>query len=196
MKTVWQEEPRKTAAQRALAELEGKERQTRVEIIPGLSLRQTSGEILVARLHYSAIPERNPEINPRWKQEERRAYTSQASWDREQEIIDEAGGGELVFADVLVTHWKKIVIEDPYWRPDPGWEVEGGFDHGKTNPTCLIRAYKDFEGTIYFAGEYYQPGKEIWQHAPEIKRMPFARNIARRSSLGCTSGAARTCSGS
>lgn len=102
---------------------------------------------------------------------ERKAYPSQAAWDREQEIVDEAGGGELVFADVLVTHWDKIVIEDPAWRPDPGWEVIGGFDHGKTNPTALLRAYVDFEGNIIFAGEYYMPGKEIWQHAPVIRRM-------------------------
>ena len=47
----------------------------------------------------------------------RRTYTSQSEWDREQEIIDEAGGGELVFADTLVTYWDKIVITDPAWRP-------------------------------------------------------------------------------
>jgi hypothetical protein len=39
-----------------------------------------------------------------------------------------------VFADTLITYWKKIVITDPRWRPDPGWRVEGGFDHGKTKP--------------------------------------------------------------
>jgi hypothetical protein len=96
---------------------------------------------------------------------------SQAAWDREQEIVDEAGGGELVFADVLVTHWKKIVIEDPAWRPDYEIVPEGGFDHGKTNPTCLLRAYVEFDGTIVYAGEYYQPGMEIWQHSPRIKMM-------------------------
>jgi hypothetical protein len=107
-------------------------------------------------------PDRDPERNPEWKQKERRKYTSQASWDREQEIVDEAGGGELVFADTLVSHWKKIVITDARWRPDPEWRVEGGFDHGKTNATALLRSYHDFDGTIIFAGEYYQPGREIW----------------------------------
>ena len=86
------------------------------------------------------------------KQQERRTYTSQAAWDREMEIIDEAGGGELVFADTLVTYWNKIVITDPGWRPDPGWRVIGGFDHGKTNPTALERAYVDYDGVIYFCG--------------------------------------------
>jgi len=77
-----------------------------------------------------------------------------------------------VFAETLLTWWNKIVIEDPRWRPDPGWVVQGGMDHGKTNPTTIERAYIDFEGTIYFAGEYYQPGREVWQHAPTKKNMP------------------------
>lgn len=145
--------------------------QTRLDVRPGVELRRTSGGIPVVRLHYTAHPERDPELNPGWKKAERRKYTSQASWDREQEIVDEAGGGELIFTDTLVTYENKIVIKDPRWRPDPDWRVEAGFDHGKTNATAMLRVYHDFEGTIYYAGEYYQPGKEIWQHAPQIKKM-------------------------
>lgn len=111
-------------------------------------------------------------------QQERRTYTSQAAWDREQEIIDEAGGGELVFAEVLRTHWNKIVITDPKWHPEECWRIEAGFDHGKTNPTALLRAYIDHEGVIYFCGEYYMPGKEVWLHAPEIRKMKDIDNIS------------------
>lgn len=123
------------------------------------------------RFHYSCHPERDPERNPNWRDQERRKYTSQADWDREQEIMDDAGGGELVFAECLRDLWDKIVIDDPKWEPDPEWTVVGGFDHGKTNPTALLRAYIDYEGNIHFAGEYYQPGLEVCEHAPEIKRM-------------------------
>ena len=49
-----------------------------------------------------------------------------------QEIVDEAGGGELVFVDTLVTYWDKIVIPGPAWRPDPEWHFEGGFDQLKS----------------------------------------------------------------
>lgn len=152
--------------------------QTPVEIQRGLTLRRTSGGIPIVRLHYSAHPERDPDFSPDWKALERRKYTSQASWDREQEIADEAGGGELVFADTLITYWNKIVITDPAWRPDPIWRVEGGFDYGKTNPTALERTYIDFQGNIIFCGEYYQPGREIWQHAPAIKEMADIRKMA------------------
>lgn len=152
--------------------------QTAIPVRRGLTVRRTSGGIPVIRHHYSADPSRDPEINPAWKQQERKAYTSQASWDREQEIVDEAGGGELVFADTLITHWKKIVITDPAWRPDPNWRVEAGFDHGKTNATALERAYIDYFGTLYLCGEYYMPGKEIWEHAPVIKQMADIRKVA------------------
>lgn len=146
--------------------------QTRVEIVRGLSLRRTRNGIPIARLHYSADPDRDPEINPGWKKTARLKYSSQVKWDREQEIVDAAGGGQLVFADTLLTHWEKIVITDPRWRPDPGWSVIGGFDHGRTNPTALEKGYVDFEGNILMAGEYYMPGKEVWQNAPEILKMP------------------------
>src|SRR5271166_5454889 len=90
--------------------------QSEVEVRPGERIRRTSGGIAVVRLHYSVHPERDPELNPDWKKMERKKYTSQADWDREQDIRDEAGGGELVFASTLTTYWSKIVITDPKWR--------------------------------------------------------------------------------
>lgn len=146
--------------------------QARVEIVRGLTLRRTKNGIPVARLHYTADPERDPELNPEWKKKGRAKYSSQAKWDREQEIVDNAGGGQLVLADTLLTYWDKIVITDPKWRPDPMWSVIGGFDHGRTNPTALERNYIDFAGIIIISGEYYMPGKEVWQNAPEILKMP------------------------
>ena len=162
----------------ALAKTRNAPPQTVIPIMRGLSVRRTKGGIPVVRLHYTADPHRDPELNPAWKQTERKAYTSQASWDREQEIIDDAGGGELVFADTLRTYWHKIVITDPAWMPDPRWRVEAGFDHGKTNPTALERCYVDYAGTIYLCGEYYVPGKEVWEHVPDIKKMADLRKIA------------------
>lgn len=152
--------------------------QETVAIRRGYTLRRTSGGIPVHRVHYSVMPARDPNLHPEWRKRERSTYTSQAAWDREQEIQDLAGGGELVFADVLVTYWKKIVITNPEWRPDERWRVEAGFDHGKTNPTAMERCYIDHEGVIIFAGEYYQPGLEIWQHAPNLKRMTDIHKIS------------------
>jgi hypothetical protein len=151
--------------------------QTALEVCRGLTIRRTQSGIPVARLHYSVHPERDPDTHPEWKAAERKLYTSEGAWQREQEIMDEAGGGELVFADTLVSHWDKIVITAPEWKPDPNCAVEAGFDHGRTNPTALERVYLDFAGTIYFCGEYYQPGREIWEHSPVIREMAETRKI-------------------
>ena len=158
-------------AAKALAETKKLPPQTAVEVRRGVTLRRNKGGIPIWRVHYKAHPERDPELHPEWVRGERPKYTSQADWDREQEIMDEAGGGELVFADTLVTYRNEIVITDSAWRPDPEWRVLGGFDHGKTNATALLICYIDFDGIIYIAHEYYQPGKEVWQHAPELKKM-------------------------
>ena len=82
-----------------------------------------------------------------------------------------------MLADTLISHRKKLVIDDPMWRPDQRWEVDGGFDHGKTNPTAFERSYIDFTGCIYMCGEYYQPGKEIWEHAAVLKQMADIRKV-------------------
>ena len=152
--------------------------QSKIEIVRGMHVHRTKGGIPVLSVHYSADPERDPQIHPEWKEQERRTYSSQAAWDREQEMMDEAGGGELVFADTLLTFWNKIVISDPSWRPSPYWRVEGGFDHGKTNPTALLRAYIDGDGVIYFCGEYYVAGREVWEHARDFRHMPDLNRLS------------------
>ena len=152
--------------------------QRALDVCPGLQVRRLTGGVPVLRVHYSVLPERDPKLNPQWRVKERKRYTSQAAWEREQEIIDEAGGGGLVFAQTLATYWNKIVITDPMWCPDPEWHVVGGFDHGKTNPTVLERCYVDDQECLYFCGEYYAPGLEVWQHAPQLKTMPDIRKLS------------------
>src|ERR1700730_13509009 len=162
----------KAKVYQVLAATKKLEAQAPLEVRRGLTIRRTTGGVPVIRHHYTADPSRDPELNPEWKQEERKTYTSQASWDREQEIRDEAGGGELVLADTLITYWNKIVITDPAWRPHPAWDaVEAGFDHGKTNATALIRGYLDYDEVIYLCGEFYMPGKEIFENAPVMRSM-------------------------
>jgi hypothetical protein len=41
-----------------------------------------------------------------------------------------------------------------------------------------VRAYIDYDGVIYFCGEYYMPGREVWQHAPALRDMEGIRNIS------------------
>src|SRR5207248_315206 len=72
----------------------------------------------VMRVHYSADPDRGPE----WVAQERRKYSSQGAWDREQEIIHEAGGGERIFAEVF-SHWSdRVIIDSGQFQPSPYWK--------------------------------------------------------------------------
>src|SRR5215471_17543014 len=84
--------------------------------IKGIMTRRTRQGIEVVRVHYTADPERDSE----WAKRERQKYSSQGAWDREQEIIHDAGGGERIFVETLVKHWSKIVLEDGFEIP-PRW---------------------------------------------------------------------------
>ena len=66
-----------------------------MDSMKGVTIRRTRLGVEVIPVHYTADPERDSE----WARRERRKYSSQAAWDREQEIVHKAGGGELLFAE-------------------------------------------------------------------------------------------------
>ena len=137
----------------------------------GLRLGRMPDHRAVYRVHYSADPERDAA----WVDRERRKYSTQGAWDREQEIIHEAGGGERLFADILERHAEKILI-DPYaasgrFEISPHWKRLGGFDHGKANPTAALVGCIDHDGILYILGEYYQPGLTPAQHEPNLRQL-------------------------
>lgn len=141
--------------------------QTRVEVVRGFEVKLKANGIPVGRIHYSADPDRDPatEKGKLWYEAKKKEYDSdKAGWDREYEIIDEAGGGERIFADILTRYGSVIVIRDPAWEPNPEWGVVGGFDHGGTNPTCLEKCYIDQDGNRYFAGEFYRYKTKDWDN--------------------------------
>jgi hypothetical protein len=134
--------------------------------IRGFSARRLLQESQFFRVHYSADPERGSQ----WQAQERKKYTSQAAWDREQEIIHEAGGGERLFAEVL-SRWEEKILIDPResgFQPSPHWKRIAGFDHGKANPTAALVGCLDYDGVLYILGEYYQPGLSPRQHRPNL----------------------------
>ena len=143
------------------------------EIIRGLSKGKSSDGITVLRCHYSADPERDPALNPQWKESERKKYTSQAAWDREQEIVHSAGGGERLFADTLLQWGHKIIVDpkESGFQLSPHWRKIGGFDSGKANPTAALSGCVDDDGTIYICCEYYQPGLSPQQHVPMLRSL-------------------------
>jgi hypothetical protein len=135
------------------------------QLVHGL-LQKNHDQGPIYRVHYSVDPERGQE----WLARERRKYSSQGAWDREQEIIHEAGGGERLFAEVLAK-WEDKILIDPResgFQPSPYWKRISGFDHGKANPTAALVGCVDYDGVLYILGEYYQPGLSPRQHRPNL----------------------------
>jgi hypothetical protein len=136
--------------------------------LKGISSRRTRQGVEVVRVHYTADPERGSE----WANRERQKYSSQGAWDREQEIVHDAGGGELFFAEILNRYADKIIIRDPDFEIPPTWKRIAGFDHGKTNPTAALVVAIDYDGSIYCLCAYYQPGLTPSQHLQNLYRLP------------------------
>jgi hypothetical protein len=135
------------------------------ELVKGLTEKRNPGGTCVLRVHYSADPDR---AKPEWKERESRKYTSEGAWQREQEVVFSAGGGERLFAEILHTYGHKIIIdpESSGFEPSPHWNYFGGFDSGKANPTAALVACTDFDGTVYILREYYVPGLSPKEHIP------------------------------
>ena len=139
-----------------------------VQLPKGVTARQIRG-IPMLRIHYSA----DPAHDVAWVAAERKKYSTQGAWDREQEIIHEAGAGERLFAEIL-SRWEDKILIDPQesgFRPSPHWKRISGFDHGKANPTAALVACVDFDGVIYVLSEYYQPGLSPRQHRPNLEQL-------------------------
>jgi hypothetical protein len=182
---------------KALDTLEGVPAQTRVEVIRGVTVRKKKNGLVVMSLHYSAIPERDPETpaGAKWYERESSSYASKAMWKKEQEMDAYATGGEAVFGSILSNHelYETVIISDPNWYPGPPYmaanpDVVAGFDHGVTNATCLLKGYvpkKSFDPRtgvenpveLYMAGEFYRYRSDEWQNNVDenvkvMKKMP------------------------
>jgi hypothetical protein len=140
------------------------------QLVKGLSEKRTPQGICVMTCHYTADPER---AKPEWAERERKKYTSDGAWQREQEINFSAGGGERLFAEILNRYGDKIIVdpETSKFRPSPHWDRLGGGDYGKANPMAVLLATVDYDGTIWILREYYQPGFTPKQHAPWVVQL-------------------------
>jgi len=172
-----------TELEQAFEKLDQAEAQVPITVVKGCTIRRMKSGQTVMRLHYSAIPDRDPETEKGadWYRREKKLSSSEAAWKKEQEIDYLAQGGESVFGPVLGNseYYQQIVISDPNWKPDPTWDVAFGFDHGKTNATALLKAYITREiinaqtgeiispFDIYFCGEYYSMRRGKSAEEPE-----------------------------
>lgn len=169
-----------TILEEAIRRLDDVPEQTPLTVIKGVTVRRKKSGLTVMRVHYSAIPDRDPDTKKgaEWYRSERKDYASEARWNKEQEIDANATGGEAVFGRILNKFYSVVINSDPHWFPDPRWDVVGGMDHGSTNATCVLKAYipreqidpvtgKKRPPEIILAGEYYSYRREGWSNTVE-----------------------------
>jgi hypothetical protein len=184
-----------TLLQEAIKRLNDVPPQTPFEVIRGVTIRRKKKGLTVMRIHYTAIPDRDPETpkGKEWFDHEYARYASKAMWRKEQEIDAYATGGEAVFGSVLGNEqlYQVVVISDPLWSPYthiPGAGVVAGFDHGVTNATAMLKGYVPRESfdpktgrrnppELYLCGEFYRFRSNEWQNnvdenVAEMKQMP------------------------
>jgi hypothetical protein len=136
-----------------------------------LTVRQTSGGLMVCRLHYAADADKNPatQAGKAWVKAALKGYAGgmqDPRWLKEMEIQYKAGAGQKVFPHL--TLWLKdsnIFIDgavDLF-----GARIYGSYDHGYVNPACyLVNAiYQDgMKRTLW---EFYGEGVTV----PDIARI-------------------------
>lgn len=151
------------------------------EVMRGIQAWRNPKGLLVCRVHYSAIPERDPATGAgsEWYAREKRNYSSEARWDQEQEIVDTAGGGDLVLAESMRENRDLIIIDSPDYSPNPLWVGLGGFDYGKKNPTALEILCIDEDGDYVALQEHYRSGLSPSEHAAIMLRMRYYEWIER-----------------
>ena len=61
-------------------------------------------------------------------------------------------------------------VIDPYDIPD-SWQKFRAYDHGRSNPACLLWGAVDHDGNVIIYREYYQKGMDIDDISSAIKKM-------------------------
>ena len=153
----------------------------KADVLRGIQIWRNAKGLLVCRVHYSAIPERDPSTpeGSEWYAREKKNYSSDSRWDQEQEIVDGAGGGDLVLAEAMRENRDLIVIDCADYTPNPLWIGLGGFDYGKKNPTAFEVLCIDEEGDYVALQEHYRSGLSPSEHAAIMRTMRYYEWVQR-----------------
>lgn len=140
----------------------------------GVTVKKTQSGYCVAKVHYSADPEKDPanEVGKSWLEKEIVGYMggrSSSDWRKEMEIDFSVRSGEKVFP--LLEQIKDKVFIKPHDVCD-WWNFAGGYDWGKRNPF----SYHDYcrsDSEILAVYEAYGSGFGIPAQAKMIKESPY-----------------------
>ena len=126
------------------------------ERIKGLKIwKNPKNRFVVAMLHYSANPNKDPERDGKQWYENERVGMPKVKWNKEYEIDFSTKSGKLVFGPELSAFDKNIHFINSFELPEP-YDYLLSLDFGQRNPTgALVGAWTP-ENRLYIIDEYYK----------------------------------------
>lgn len=141
----------------------------------GITTYKTRSGFAVARVHYTADPDKDPttEEGMKWLKKALMGVPggmSSSSWQKEMEIDFSARAGQRVFPGLELL--KELIFIPPFQVPDI-WEFRAAYDFGKRNPFSYHDYAVGHDQDKYAIYEAYGSGYEIPMQAAMMKRSPY-----------------------
>ncbi len=144
----------------------------------GLEIYNTKDGFAVAKLHYTADPDKDPERNGQeWLKKAVRGIPggkSSPMWRKEQEIDFTAYSGQLLCYHILQQYRYKI-IRDKYVKENDF--KYGSLDWGRNNPTSFHVYAVDEDKNIHSCYEIYLNETSIPDFCSLIKQCPYYQDL-------------------
>jgi len=143
----------------------------------GISYYTTKDQVSVARLHYSADPEKNPRSpeGALWLDRTSSGWTggiAGADWQQEYELNFEIEAGLKIFPSFDTTHYPHFTY-DPSARDSPQierhWPIWCGMDWGTVNPTVFTVHAMESATRVYQFDEVVCIGKAPSEVVEELR---------------------------
>jgi len=127
------------------------------EIIKGLKVwKNPKNRFMVAMLHYTADPAKDPDRQGKDWYEKEKMGTLKATWLKEYEIDFSTKSGKLIFGSDFCDFNQSIHFINSYELPEP-YELLISLDFGQRHPTVALIGVWTKDNVLYIIDEYYKP---------------------------------------
>ena len=127
------------------------------ELIKGMKVwKNPKNKFLVAMLHYTADPDKDPERNGKKWYDTEKEGALKVVWKKEYEIDFTTKSGKLIFGPDFCDFNQSIHFINSYELPEP-YELLLSLDFGQRHPTAALVGAWTMDNTLYIIDEYYKP---------------------------------------
>jgi len=151
---------------------------TSQETIKGLDIYTTKDGFTVAKLHYTADPDKDPERNGQeWLKRALRGIPggkTSPMWRKEYEIDFTAYSGQLLCYNLIQDFRSKIIINKYVKEYDNKY---GSLDWGRNNPASFHVYTVDEDKNVHSAYEIYMNNTSIPDFCSLIKNCPYYQSL-------------------